>query len=366
MTSEKPTSSLGARQQRRRVEAGEQPHRPVAAAGAEDGAGLGVGHRLVPLGQPPPVVPGQVALARRDVVPEAGPQAEPVPQHPEAGLEGGRLEAAAGGDDPDHVAGRSGGGGAWREDSRRPAPGRFHGPRSAQRVVRCRLVGEGHLLPSPVHSTSPQACTPGATTVSSLTERQESPMSVKPQLDGEVFYPTAEVVAQARVKDWNEVATRAADDLEGFWAKEAEELEWYRKWDKVLDRSNAALLQVVHGLAVQHRPQRARPAPALVAQEQALADLGGRARRGPHLLVLRAQPRRLQVRQRPQGHGREEGRPGHHLHAAHPRDRHRHAGLRQDRRGPLGGLRRLHGRRAAGAHRGLRVEGGASPPTAAS
>jgi acetyl-CoA synthetase len=63
-------------------------------------------------------------------------------------------------------------------------------------------------------------------------------MSVKPTLEGEVFFPTAEVTAQARVKDWGEVARRATDDLEGFWAKEAEELEWYRKWDQVLDRSN--------------------------------------------------------------------------------------------------------------------------------
>ena len=62
-------------------------------------------------------------------------------------------------------------------------------------------------------------------------------MSVKPQLEGEVFFPTAEVTAQARIKDWGEVAKRATDDLEGFWAKEAEELEWYRKWDKVLDDS---------------------------------------------------------------------------------------------------------------------------------
>jgi acetyl-CoA synthetase len=64
-------------------------------------------------------------------------------------------------------------------------------------------------------------------------------MSGKPQLEGEIFHPTAEVVAQARVKDWGAVAKAASDDLEGFWAKEAGELEWYRKWDTVLDRSNA-------------------------------------------------------------------------------------------------------------------------------
>ena len=58
-----------------------------------------------------------------------------------------------------------------------------------------------------------------------------------PELEGEVFYPSPEVVAQARVKDWAEVARRASEDLEGFWGAEAEELEWYRKWDRVLDDS---------------------------------------------------------------------------------------------------------------------------------
>src|SRR5512135_2740718 len=58
------------------------------------------------------------------------------------------------------------------------------------------------------------------------------------QLEGEVFSPSPEVVAQARVKDWDAVARRATEDLEGFWAAEAEELEWYRKWDKVLDASS--------------------------------------------------------------------------------------------------------------------------------
>jgi acetyl-CoA synthetase len=46
-------------------------------------------------------------------------------------------------------------------------------------------------------------------------------MPNKPQLEGEVFFPTPEVVAQARVKSWEDVARRAAEDLEGFWAAEA-------------------------------------------------------------------------------------------------------------------------------------------------
>ena len=59
-----------------------------------------------------------------------------------------------------------------------------------------------------------------------------------PTLSGDVFYPSPEVIAQARLKDWESTAASAAKDLQGFWAKEAEELEWYQKWDKVLDESN--------------------------------------------------------------------------------------------------------------------------------
>ncbi len=60
----------------------------------------------------------------------------------------------------------------------------------------------------------------------------------RPVLEGEVFYPSAEVVANARVKDWEGMARRAHADLEGFWAAEAAELEWTKKWDKALDDSN--------------------------------------------------------------------------------------------------------------------------------
>ena len=57
-------------------------------------------------------------------------------------------------------------------------------------------------------------------------------------LEGEVFYPSEEVIAQARLKEWETLAEKASKDLEGFWAAEAEELEWFQKWDKVLDDSN--------------------------------------------------------------------------------------------------------------------------------
>jgi len=60
----------------------------------------------------------------------------------------------------------------------------------------------------------------------------------KPQMEGDVYYPSEEVVAQARLKDWDALAEKAHKDLQGFWADEANELEWFKPWDKVLDDSN--------------------------------------------------------------------------------------------------------------------------------
>lgn len=57
-------------------------------------------------------------------------------------------------------------------------------------------------------------------------------------LSGEVFYPNEDVLRHALVKDWDKMREEAERDLEGFWAKEANELHWYQHWEKVLDDSN--------------------------------------------------------------------------------------------------------------------------------
>jgi acetyl-CoA synthetase len=57
------------------------------------------------------------------------------------------------------------------------------------------------------------------------------------QLSGEVFYPTEEVINYSHSKNWNEVRKSAEENLEAFWEKEANELHWFEKWDKVLDDS---------------------------------------------------------------------------------------------------------------------------------
>jgi acetyl-CoA synthetase len=83
----------------------------------------------------------------------------------------------------------------------------------------------------------------------------------RPVLEGEVFYPPAEVTATARVKDWDALARFAREDLQGFWAREAEDLEWYRPWDTVLDESHkpfykwfaGAQCNIVHNCLDRHQ-----------------------------------------------------------------------------------------------------------------
>src|SRR5271166_769621 len=56
-------------------------------------------------------------------------------------------------------------------------------------------------------------------------------------LDVERFDPPAEFRRQALLSD-PEVYERAAADPQAWWARQAEDLHWFRKWDTVLDDSN--------------------------------------------------------------------------------------------------------------------------------
>ncbi|MDY6950967.1 MAG: acetate--CoA ligase [Thermodesulfobacteriota bacterium] len=56
-----------------------------------------------------------------------------------------------------------------------------------------------------------------------------------------LFRPLPALVANANVDPvlYEEAVRKGAHDLEGFWEEAAQELDWFRKWDQVLDRSNA-------------------------------------------------------------------------------------------------------------------------------
>jgi len=57
-------------------------------------------------------------------------------------------------------------------------------------------------------------------------------------LSSETVYPSKEVVENARIREYESAYRRSIEDREGFWAEQAEDLEWYRRWEKVLDDSN--------------------------------------------------------------------------------------------------------------------------------
>ena len=53
--------------------------------------------------------------------------------------------------------------------------------------------------------------------------------SSKPKdMEGEVFYPSEDVVSQARLKDWDMMAEKARNDLQGFWAAKRKSLNGSR------------------------------------------------------------------------------------------------------------------------------------------
>ena len=54
----------------------------------------------------------------------------------------------------------------------------------------------------------------------------------------EFYYPSQITLDNATVKEYQNLYKYSIENRQDFWAKEAESLEWYQKWDKVLDDSN--------------------------------------------------------------------------------------------------------------------------------
>ena len=97
-------------------------------------------------------------------------------------------------------------------------------------------------------------------------------MSDKEKFEGEVYFPSEEVLKNANVQDYDTWYKQSIDDPEGFWADRANELEWYKKWDKVLDDSNApfykwfvgAKTNIVHNAIDRHLTNSRRNKLALI------------------------------------------------------------------------------------------------------
>jgi len=56
--------------------------------------------------------------------------------------------------------------------------------------------------------------------------------------NGNFYLPGKDVVKNANVREYDSLYKKSIEDREGFWGTEARNLEWFRKWDKVLDDSN--------------------------------------------------------------------------------------------------------------------------------
>ena len=159
-------------------------------------------------------------------------------------------------------------------------------------------------------------------------------------LDVETFDPPAEFRAQALLTD-PAIYEEADADWQGWWVKQAEQLDWFKKWDTVLDDSNPPFYKWFVGgqLNVSYN----------CLDRHVEAGLGDRVafhwhgeegdERDDHL--RRPAPRRAAVRERAQGPRRPQGRHRRDLPADDPRGRRRDARVRADRRAAQRRVRRL-------------------------
>ena len=157
---------------------------------------------------------------------------------------------------------------------------------------------------------------------------------------------------------YRQIYERSLEQPEAFWAEAAEALHWDRRWDRVLDADKAPFYRWFAGGALntcfnavdRHVASGRGGQPAIIHDSPVTgtkrvityAELRDQVARFAGALVA---PRRAQ------------GRPGHRLHADGARGARRHAGLRPDRRRPLGRLRRLRLAGAGDPHRRRQAEG---------
>ncbi len=166
---------------------------------------------------------------------------------------------------------------------------------------------------------------------------------------------------------YDEVYSRSLSDPEGFWGEAAQAIHWEKPWDRVLDDSNPPFYRWFTGgelntcyNALDRHVEAGRGDQAALIYDSPVTD----TKRTYHLLG--ADRRGRPLRRRPRGARRDQGRPGHRLHAHGARGGHRHAGLRPHRRDSLGGLRRLRRQGAGHPHRRCQAQGHRRRPPAAS
>jgi len=64
-------------------------------------------------------------------------------------------------------------------------------------------------------------------------------MSAKKSDNSKMYHPPKEIIKNANVKEYEKLYKYSIREREKFWAEQAEELSWYKKWNKVLDDKKA-------------------------------------------------------------------------------------------------------------------------------
>jgi acetyl-CoA synthetase len=64
--------------------------------------------------------------------------------------------------------------------------------------------------------------------------------TIEPQntLEGDVYFPAPGIVENAHIKEYDGLYQRSIEDPQAFWSEMANQLDWFEKWEKVLDDSN--------------------------------------------------------------------------------------------------------------------------------
>ncbi len=91
-----------------------------------------------------------------------------------------------------------------------------------------------------------------------------------------VFNPPKKIAENANIVDWEAALKRGEEDLEGFWEDAAKELEWFGKWDKVLDDSGkpfykwftGAKCNIVHNALDRHIKTPLKGKVAIIAEAE--------------------------------------------------------------------------------------------------
>ena len=86
------------------------------------------------------------------------------------------------------------------------------------------------------------------------------------------YYPPKDIVRRANVKNYETLYEQSIADREGFWAAEAKKLDWFKKWDKVLDDSKKPFykwftggkINIVHNALDRHQKNATRNKLAII------------------------------------------------------------------------------------------------------